>query len=63
MVEMVSAELDVRTGEKHDLIASVAYALWELRQRRNDPDDPEADWFNAEELVEDLKNHQQLSER
>lgn len=60
---MVSVESEVRAGEKHDLIASVAYALWAQRQNRNDPDDPEADWFNAEELLEDLESHQQLSQR
>ncbi len=60
---MQSAELEVRAGEKHDLIASVAYALWDQRRTRNDPDDPEADWLNAEELIEDLESHRLLSSR
>jgi len=51
----------VRVGENHELIASVAYALWEQRRTRNDPDDPEADWFNAQELLDDLESHQPLS--
>lgn len=42
---------------KRDLIASVAYALWQDRKRRNLPDDPDADWFDAEELIADLWNH------
>jgi hypothetical protein len=37
--------------EKRDLVASVAYALWEDRKRRNLPDDREADWYRAEKLV------------
>lgn len=41
---------------RRELVASVAYALWDSRRDRNAPDDPEADWFNAEELVEDLES-------
>ena len=46
--------------DKRDLIASVAYALWEDRKRHNLPDDPDADWFQAEELISNLwKNRPQ----
>ena len=48
-------------NDNHGLIASVAYALWEERKRRNAPDDPEADWFTAEELVAELETHGQLA--
>jgi hypothetical protein len=40
--------------EKLNLIAAVAYALWEDRKRQQMPDDPEADWYAAERLIEDL---------
>jgi hypothetical protein len=60
MTEMQSREVAVEAG-RHGLIASVAYALWEERKRRNAPDDPEADWRNAQELVEDLEEHQPLA--
>ena len=47
---------NLEQADRHELIASVAYALWDARQDRNAPDDPEADWLNAEELVEDLES-------
>ena len=40
--------------DRRALTASVAYALWEERKRRNMKDDPEADWYHAEELITDL---------
>jgi len=49
-------------AEKVDLIAAVAYALWEDRKRQQMPDDPEADWYRAEELIEDLWNYRPLSD-
>jgi hypothetical protein len=39
------------------LTEGVAYALWEARRQRNLPDDPEADWYDAEQLIEELWNH------
>ncbi len=44
-------------AEKRDLIAAVAYALWEDRKRQSMPADPEADWYSAERLIEDLWSH------
>ena len=44
-------------ADKRALTESVAYALWEERKRRDVPDDPEADWYRAEELVTELWNH------
>ena len=46
--------------DKRALTESVAYALWEERKRRDVPDDPEADWYRAEELVTELWNHRPL---
>ncbi len=42
--------------DRRTLTESVAYALWEERKRRNMSDDPEADWYHAEELITDLWN-------
>jgi len=42
--------------DRRALTESVAYALWEERKRRNMSDDPEADWYHAEELITDLWN-------
>ena len=42
--------------DKRALTESVAYALWEERKRRNVHDDPEADWYHAEELITELWN-------
>ena len=47
-------------ADKRALTESVAYALWEERKRRNVPDDPEADWYHAEELITELWNHRPL---
>jgi hypothetical protein len=44
-------------AEKRALTEGVAYALWEARKQRNLPDDPESDWYDAEELIEELWNH------
>jgi|HubBroStandDraft_6_1064221.scaffolds.fasta_scaffold187281_2 hypothetical protein len=44
-------------ADKRALTESVAYALWEERRRRNVHDDPEADWYHAEELITELWNH------
>jgi hypothetical protein len=41
-------------ANKQDLIAAVAYALWEDRKRHNRPEDPIADWCRAEELITEL---------
>ena len=49
------AQIDKRT-----LTENVAYALWEERRRRNIPDDPEGDWYHAEELITELWNHRPL---
>jgi hypothetical protein len=43
--------------EKRNLVAAVAYALWEDRKRQLLPADPEADWYSAERLIEDLWVH------
>ena len=43
--------------DKRALTESVAYALWQERRRRDVPDDPDADWYHAEELVLELWNH------
>ena len=43
--------------DKRALTESVAYALWQERKRRSVPDDPEADWYHAEELITELWNH------
>ena len=43
--------------DKRALTESVAYALWETRKRHNVDDDPEADWYHAEELITELWNH------
>jgi len=55
---------DVVDGQidKRALTESVAYALWEERKRRNVRDDPEADWYHAEELITELWNRR-LPER
>ena len=54
----VPAELrDVSDADKRALTEGVAYALWEARKQRNLPDDPESDWYDAEELIEELWNH------
>jgi hypothetical protein len=42
--------------DKRALTESVAYALWEERRRRDLPDDSEADWYHAEELITELWN-------
>ena len=42
--------------DKRALTESVAYALWEERKRRNVHDDPEEDWYHAEELITELWN-------
>jgi hypothetical protein len=47
-------------ADKRALTESVAYALWEERKRRNVPDDPEGDWYHAEELITELWNHRPL---
>jgi hypothetical protein len=44
-------------ASKYDLIAAVAYALWEDRKRHNQPEDPVADWCRAEELITELWNY------
>jgi hypothetical protein len=44
-------------ADKRALTESVAYALWQERKRRSLPDDPEADWYHAEELITELWNH------
>jgi hypothetical protein len=49
--------------EKLNLIAAVAYALWEDRKRHQMPDDPEADWHAAERLIEDLWNYRSQHDR
>ena len=46
--------------DKRALTESVAYALWEERKRRNMHDDPEADWYHAEELITELWNRRSL---
>jgi hypothetical protein len=43
--------------DKRALTESVAYALWKERKRRGVHDDPEADWYHAEELITELWNH------
>jgi hypothetical protein len=48
---------DERSTDKRALTESVAYALWQERKRRSVPDDPDADWHHAEELVIELWNH------
>jgi hypothetical protein len=52
----VAPAVNKRT-EKNDLIAAVAYALWEDRKRHNKPDDPLADWCRAEQLIMELSNY------
>jgi len=47
---------DTPGSNRHDLIAAVAYALWEDRKRHNQPEDPVADWCRAEELIRKLSN-------
>jgi hypothetical protein len=47
----------VPQADKRALTEGVAYALWEARKQRNLPDDPESDWYDAEELIEELWNH------
>jgi hypothetical protein len=42
--------------DRRALTESVAYALWEERKRHNAHDDPEADWYHAEELITVLWN-------
>jgi len=44
-------------ADKRAVTESVAYALWEARKQRDLPDDPESDWYDAEELIEELWNH------
>jgi hypothetical protein len=48
---------DDRSIDKRALTESVAYALWQERKRRSVPEDPDADWYHAEELVIELWNH------
>jgi hypothetical protein len=50
---------DVSDGQidKRALTETVAYALWKERQRRGVDDDPNADWYHAEELITELWNH------
>jgi hypothetical protein len=43
-------------AEKRALTESVAYALWQERKRHYVHDDPEADWYHAEELITELYN-------
>jgi len=43
--------------DKRALTESVAYALWEARKQRGLADDPESDWYEAEELITELWNH------
>lgn len=50
--DMSDAQIDKRA-----LTESVAYALWKERKRRGVHDDPEADWYHAEELITELWNH------
>lgn len=50
-------EVSDAEADKRALTESVAYALWEERRRRNVHDDPEADWYHAEELITELWNH------
>jgi predicted component of type VI protein secretion system len=38
-------------------VASVARALWAARKQRHEPEDPEADWHRAEQLIEELRSH------
>ena len=38
-------------ADRRALTESVAYALWEERKRRDLPEDPEADWYDAEALI------------
>jgi hypothetical protein len=47
-------KISLSRGKGRELTASVAYALWEDRKRRNLPDDQETDWFRAEELIAEL---------
>jgi hypothetical protein len=48
---------DQSPAETRDIIAGVAHALWVERKRRHLPDDPEADWYRAEQLIEELRSH------
>lgn len=41
-------------AERRTLTKSIAHALWVERKRRDVPDDPEADWYQAEQLIEEL---------
>jgi hypothetical protein len=43
-------------ADKRALTESVAYALWKERKRHNMHDDPDADWYHAEELITELWN-------
>jgi len=54
-----SSAPDVSDGavDRRALTESVAYALWQERKRHNVRDDPEADWYHAEELITELWNH------
>ncbi len=55
--DMSDAQVDKRA-----LTESVAYALWRERKRHYVRDDPEADWYHAEELITELWNRR-LPER
>jgi hypothetical protein len=44
-------------AKRQDLIAVVAYALWEDRKRHDRPGDAVADWCRAEELIAELWEH------
>jgi len=51
---------DTAQADKRALTEGVAHALWEARKQANLPDDPESDWYDAEELIEELWNNRSL---
>jgi hypothetical protein len=56
LMETQSRNVPGTQADKRALTESVAYALWQERKRREVPDDPEADWYHAEELITELWN-------